>query len=422
MNVFKFGGASVKDADSVKNVKQIIERYSDRSLIVISAMGKTTDAFERLLHSYVNSDEKSREHLDYIFDFHLSIIKELFPDKDHSIYNELESVFNSIKEILQSSPSANYDYEYDRLVSFGEILSSLILSCYLNANGISNNWLDARKIIKTDGTYRDAAVLWDETKVRLHNALLSEDNQNYVIQGFIGGTLEDIPTTLGREGSDFTAAIVAHCLGVKDVTIWKNVPGILHADPQFFPEAEKIDILSYHDAIELAYYGAKVIHPKTIKPLQNKNIPLFVKSFIEPESPGTVISELQSDIPRPVFIIKRDQVLMTISPYDFSFIAEKNLSEIFSLLSGQRLRLNVMQNSAISFSMSLDYDSKKIDTFVKQLRDSYRVKYNNPVDLITIWHYNEETISQLTRNKEILLEERSRYTVQLVARNKQENA
>ncbi len=417
MNVFKFGGASVKDAESVRNVKQIIERYTDNSLIVISAMGKTTDAFERLLHSYVNRDDSCTENLEYIYRFHLEIIQDLF-DQDHTIFNEFDTVFLEIKQMLQSPPSSNYDYEYDRIVSFGEILSSLILSSYLNHCGISNNWLDARKIIKTDSTYRDASVLWDETKTRLYNSLLFDNKRNYVIQGFIGGTLEDITTTLGREGSDFTAAIVAHCLGVKDVTIWKNVPGILHADPEFVPEAEKIDILSYHDAIELAYYGAKVIHPKTIKPLQNKTIPLFVKSFMRPESPGTVISEMQSEIPRPVFIIKKDQVLMTVSPYDFSFIAEKNLSEIFSALSTHRLRLNVMQNSAISFSMSLDYDSKKIDNFVKQLRELYRVRYNNPVDLITIWHYDDDTIHQLTHDKEILLEERSRYTIQFVVRDK----
>ncbi|MFW6366551.1 MAG: aspartate kinase, partial [Spirochaetota bacterium] len=413
----KFGGASVCDAASVRNVGEIIRRFGGPLFIVISAMGKTTNAFERLLASYLNDTGDTAKHRDAICTYHRTIVKELFPDTAHPVHTEIESVFNDIQRILQSAPSSHAEYEYDRLVSYGEILSSLIVSASLNDTGIENVWLDARTIIKTDNTFTDAAVLWEETKTILKERVHASATGYCVMQGFIGGTIENLSTTLGREGSDYTAAIVAHCLDAESVAIWKNVPGILHADPAYFQDTQKIDTLSYHDAIELAYYGAKVIHPKTIKPLQNKAIPLYVKSFVDPDSSGTRITEEESIIPCPVYIVKRNQVVLTISPYDFSFIAERNLSEIFSHLDSLRIRLNVMQNSAISFSMAADYVPKRIDTFINRLRGSYRIRYNAPVELLTIWHYDDDTILELTQNKEILLEEKSRYTAQYVTRN-----
>jgi aspartate kinase len=414
MNIFKFGGASVKNAEAVKNVRNIIHKFHGNSIIVISAMGKTTNAFENLLNSFFTNDGKTTENFNSIHTYHYEIVEQLFTENEHPIYMEIQSVFNSITEILQTPPSTNYDFEYDRLVSFGEILSSIILSGYLNYSGYENQWLDARSIIKTDNTYRDATVLWSETTEIITQSI--SNNTNYVIQGFLGGTTANIPTTLGREGSDFTAAIIAYCLNADKVTIWKNVPGILNADPALFTDTKKIDVLSYHDAIELSYYGAKIIHPKTIKPIENKKIPLYVKSFIHPENDGTEISNKKSIIPCPVYITKQNQVLITVSPKDFSFIAEKNLGEIFTLLSQMRIKVNVMQNSAISFSMVTDYNSKKIDTLINQLNKSYKCKYNYEVELITIWHYDDETISKLTKGKEILLEERSRFTNQIVIR------
>lgn len=420
MEVFKFGGASVCDAASVKNVGCIVRQYStDELIIVISAMGKMTNAFELLLEAYIHDTDLLDSRYDAIYSFHRKIIEDLFPDTAHTIYNELESVFQTIQRILQSSPSENIDYEYDRLVSYGEVLSSLILSSYLNINGISNVWLDARRIIKTDRSFREAEILWGETKTCFTRALAGESSRYYVIQGFIGGTRENVPTTLGREGSDYTAALAAYCLDASRVTIWKDVAGVLHADPRYEKNAQKIDRLSYHDAIELTYYGAKVIHPRTIKPLQNKTIPLYVKSFVKPEDAGTEISDTSSTIPCPVYIIKQNQLLMTVSPCDFSFITEKNLSDIFTALSNNRIRLNLMQNSALSFSMSLDNEPKKIDTYINQLKRLYKIRYNAPVQLVTVWHHDDDTIARLTQHKEVLLEEKTRYTVQLVTRERE---
>ena len=418
MKVFKFGGASVKDADSVKNVAHILTFYNDEKLTaVISAMGKMTNALEKLLAAYYYSSGDIDEEFSKIKEFHLGIAKGLFPDANHEIFSEIETIFSLLKTKLLLPNSDNYDYEYDQIVPIGEIISSKILSAYLNYTGINNTWIDARSIIRTDNIYREAGIDWDKTVELVKAAMPFNNERVYVTQGFIGSTAEHISTTLGREGSDFSAAILAYSLDAEEVVIWKDVPGVLNADPKYFDNTVKLDRLSYYDAIELAYYGASVIHPKTIKPLQNKKIPLYVKSFTNPKFDGTVIQDDKIELSVPSFIFKMNQVLITISPRDFSFIAEQNLGDIFYKLSGLGIRINVMQNTALSFSISVDRNEKKIPELIKLLETDYIVKYNTNLELVTIRNYDNVTIERVTKNKEILLEEKSRNTVQMVMRD-----
>jgi len=422
MKVFKFGGASVKDADSVRNVASVLNLYSDDKIaVVVSAMGKMTNALERLLHAYYYDTGKIEEEFCNIKEYHISITYTLFPDEQHEIYKELENLFSLLRIRLQLPNSENYDYEYDQIVSVGEIISSKILSAYLNSAGIHNRWIDARSIIKTDNTYRDAKIDWNKTVELVRDMMDFHRERIYITQGFIGSTAENITTTLGREGSDFSAAILAYSLDAEKVAIWKDVPGVLNADPKYFSNTVKLDKLSYHDAIELAYYGASVIHPKTIKPLQNKKIPLWVKSFLSPKEKGTIIQNDKAELQVPSFIFKMNQVLITITSRDFSFIAEQNLGDIFHELSRHRVRINVMQNTALSFSICADWDERKIPVLIKSLETDYMVKYNKNLELVTIRHYDDETIARVTENKEILLEEKSRYTVQMVMRDIDKN-
>ncbi len=418
IKVFKFGGASVKDADSVRNVFKVLELFSGEKIaVVISAMGKTTNALEKLLHAYYYGTDLIEQEFNTIHDYHLKVMNDLFPDKSHDIYSDVEETFGYLKSWLDNPHSDNYDYEYDQIVSIGEIISTQIVSAYLNARGMENVWTDARTIIRTDNTYRDARVDWDKTNELVRGAMKFHKERVYVTQGFIGSTAENIATTLGREGSDFSAAILAWCLDAERVTIWKDVPGVLNADPKYFDNTIKLDQLSYHDAIELAYYGASVIHPKTIKPLQNKKIPLWVKSFVDPKEKGTVIQSDRDGLTVPSFIFKMDQVLVTIAARDFSFIAEQNLSDIFHELSRLRIKINLMENTALSFSICADWDERKIPELIKSLEDEFMVKYNRGLELVTIRHYDQQTIDRVTVNKEILLEEKTRYTVQMVMRD-----
>ncbi|HPS58181.1 MAG TPA: aspartate kinase [Spirochaetota bacterium] len=418
MKVFKFGGASVKDADAVKNVARVLNLYKDKKIaVVVSAMGKTTNALEKLLHAYYYETGTTAEQVSVIKEYHMGIIEKLFPKKGHGIYTEIEDTFSSIEEQLSYKPSDNYDYEYDQIVSLGEIISSQIVTAYLNESGINSTWIDARSIIRTDNTYRDARIDWEKTGELVCSAMDFNKNRVYLTQGFIGATAENIPVTLGREGSDYSAAILAWCLGAEQVTIWKDVPGVLNADPKYFDNTVKIDHMSYHDAIEMAYYGASVIHPKTIKPLQNKKIPLWVKSFISPEEKGTVIQNEPTGLAVPLFIFKMNQSLITVSTKDFSFIAEQNLGDIFYELSRFRVSINVMENTALSFSMSVDWDERKIPELIKALKKDYDVKYNTGLELVTIRHYDQETIDRVSSGKEILLEEKSRHTCQMVMRD-----
>ncbi len=421
MKVFKFGGASLKDAASIKNVSTVLWHYQKQKLaIVVSAMGKTTNALENLCDAYYFQKGNANQILNEIKSFHFDIISQLFVDKQHPIYNEIINSFVELDWIIEETPIHSYDHDYDQIVSLGEIVSSKILSFYLDEVGVKNNWMDVRDVLQTDNTYREGKVDWKTTQENAVKKLLPVlIHENIIItQGFIGGTSENYTTTLGREGSDFTAAILAYCINAEEVIIWKDVPGVLNADPKWFNDTVLIPQLSYQDAIELAYYGATVIHPKTIKPLQNKNISLCVKSFVSPLENGTLINNEQTGLPTPCFIFKVNQVLISIAPKDFSFIAEESLSGIFGLLASLNVKINLMQQSAISFSVCIDYDEEKILRVIELLQKEFRVLYNKDVELATVRYYDKATIDRVSIKKEVLLEQRSRYTIQMVMRNK----
>jgi aspartate kinase len=422
MKIFKFGGASVKDAKAVRNVAGILKGFPEEQLIVvISAMGKTTNALERLTDAYFFKKENPEIILEEIRKFHSDILTDLFPDKNHPVYTDVHNTLVELEWVIEESMTHSYDCTYDQIVSVGEMLSTKILSAYLSSEQLKNKWWDVRDFIKTDNTYREAKVDWELTEQMIREELIpvfeNKTEQVIITQGFIGVTSENFTTTLGREGSDFTAAILAWCTNAESVTIWKDVPGVLNADPKWFDETRLIPQLTYQDAIELTYYGATVIHPKTIKPLQNKKIPLYVRSFVAPEKEGTKIHEQQVHLPVPCFIFKVDQVLLSISPKDFSFIVEENLGDIFELFAKHRVKMNVMLNSAISFSVSVDNDHKKLPGLLEQLRENYRVLYNEDVELVTIRYYDQPTIDRVTAGKQIFLEVKSRYTVQVVMKN-----
>jgi aspartate kinase len=417
MQVFKFGGASVKDCDAVKNVASILRKTlaKEPTVVVISAMGKITNKLEELTRAYFFKEANVMDILKEVKDYHFKIIAELFPHK-HVIFDEIENVFVELLWALEEEPSSTYNHHYDQLVSQGEILSTKIVSAYLNEQGLRNKWFDARNIIQTDNTYREGKVDYELSATLVNTQLLPVLSQEKIVltQGFIGATSENYTTTLGREGSDYTAALLAYFLNAEKVVIWKDVPGVLNADPKFFKNTKKMDELTYHDAIELTYFGASVIHPKTIKPLQNKNIPLYVRSFIKPEEEGTVIKN--NDVRSTVtsYIFKDSQILLSIMPKDFSFIAEDGLSEIFSLFSKHNVHVHMMQNSAISFSVCTDNDQQKIKPLLEDLDANYKVLYNNNVQLMTVRNYNPEIIAKLSENKVVLIEQRSRHTFQMV--------
>jgi len=421
MKIFKFGGASVKDAEAVKNMTAVLFGFKEEKLVVVvSAMGKTTNALELVVNSYYNKDGNASKHLEEVKLYHKKIMMDLFPSNAHPVFDLVNNHFVEIDWVLEEEPSKGYAFVYDQIVSAGELISTRIISAYLELTGIVNSWLDARDIIQTDNNYREGNINWDLTTSFCNNkipALLSGNNSIVITQGFIAGTSENYTTTLGREGSDYTAAILAYCLNASGVFIWKDVPGVLNADPKFYKDAQKIEKMSYHDAIELAYFGASVIHPKTIKPLENKDITLHVKSFINPDFPGTQIGKgFQTKPLIPSFIFKDNQMLISISAKDFSFIAEENLSDIFGLFAKLGVKIHLMQNSAISFSVCIDNDPFKAPGLIQELMKEYKVLYNENLQLYTVRHYYPSTIEMLTTGKEILLEQRSRHTAQFVAR------
>jgi aspartate kinase len=420
MEVYKFGGASVMNAQAVKNLAGIIRNSGqEQLLIVVSAMGKVTNKLEELTYAYLTGQENTHQLLDDIKAYHFDIIDELFPIQRKDIYDDIANTFVEIEWLLEDEPNDAPDYIYDQIVSIGEIISTKIVAAYLRESGIPATWADARNYIKTDNTYREGNVDWEKSEADIRKHLLPLLEKGIAVtQGFIGSTSENFTTTLGREGSDYSAAIFSSCLNAEALTIWKDVPGVLNADPKWFDQTEMIPQLSYHDAIELTYYGATVIHPKTIKPLQNKNIPLHVRSFILPDGKGTQINSLNTQLPVPSFIFKVNQVLISILPKDFSFIIEENLSDIFSVFHQHRIKVNTMLNSALSFSVSVDNDEQKISTLITDLSSRYKVKYNKNVELVTIRYYNQDTINRVTVNKEILLEVKSRHTCQIVMKNK----
>jgi aspartate kinase len=419
MRVFKFGGASVKSANAINNLVRILEKYKNEELvIVVSAMGKTTNAMENIVDACFFNPDKTQEKIQLVYDYHQSIMEELFPNKESSIYSEIDNHFAEIKEKCSLITTYDYHKAYDQLVVYGELISSSILHAFLNEKGLKNHLLDAGNCIICDNSYREAHINWEITKEKISEAWKESKAKNHSIvltQGFIGKSAENAYITLGREGSDFSAAIFAYVLDAEEVVVWKDVPGLFNADPKYFPDTIKLDCISYHEAIELAYYGAKVIHPKTIKPLENKKIPLVVRSFQESDLVGSIIQENACyDHKIPSFIIKENQILVSISPKDFSFVAEKNLHDIFGLMTKYSIRSNLMQNSAISFSLCVDNKKHKLDKFIQELKKDFFVKYNEGLELITIRHHNEEVVKKMIANKKLLLEQRSRTTVQLV--------
>jgi aspartate kinase len=418
--VFKFGGASVKDAAGIKNVADILKSYAGSSvLVVISAMGKTTNALEEVARNFFSGNPDAAGKLKEIKNFHVQTAKALLDQRSDALLAELNTLFGELEWNLESKPRYSFNKEYDQIVSRGELASSLILYHYLIAEGFPCNLVDARDFIVTDDNWRNATVDFEATELRIAEGIKKEWEKNRILitQGFIGSEMENFTTTLGREGSDYTAAIFGYALNAASVTIWKDVPGVLNADPKWFDGTVLISQMSYQDAIELSYFGATVIHPKTLKPLQNKKIPLFVKSFLDPKAAGTVISDQQAPLPTPCFIFKVNQVLLSISPKDFSFIVEKNLGSIFSMFSDSGVTINTMQNSALSFSVCVDGDPEKLKPLISRLKEEYRVLYNEGLELVTIRYYNQETTDRVTEGKEILLEVRSRYTLQMVMKN-----
>ncbi len=423
MLVFKFGGASVKNAEAIQNVSKILSLYStEKRLVVISAMGKTTNALEEIVQALWEKNVSSYKYLvEETYNFHLNILNQLFKEQHYAVHQEVESVFDFLRNKIDQPISDNFDFEYDQIVSLGEILSTLIVDAYLREEGHLSIWADARKLIRTDRQYRDSNVDWSKTQELINERLipLYKSAKLVVTQGFIGHTSEGFTTTLGREGSDYTAGILAYCTDAKSVTIWKDVPGMLNADPKWFDDTIKLEQISFKEAIELAYYGASVIHPKTVKPLQNKQISLYVKSFIDPSAPGTVIqSSMDYDHLIPSFIFKLDQVLFSITPKDFSFIVEENLSDIFETLSKSGIKINLMQNSALSFSFAVDQKKINIDQVLDLFKEKYEVKFNANLELITIRHYDDATIAKMIHNKTVLIEQKTRQTVRFLARKK----
>jgi len=417
LKIFKFGGASVKDADSVRNVASLLKKYSgQRIIVVVSAMGKVTNSLEVLADAFFSQKKNAVTVLEQIKKYHFDILQGLFPDTSHRVYDDIRSVFANLEKQIRTTPTGVYSKDYDQIVSQGEIISSKIVSAYLGAAEIKNDWQDVREVIRTDDTYREGKVDWAKTQDL--SRTLSEKGGVVVTQGFLGKTTSGFTTTLGREGSDYTAAILAYCTDAESVTIWKDVPGVMNADPKWFDETKLIEQMSYQDAIELSYYGATVIHPKTIKPLQNKKIPLYVRSFLRPEEKGTLINDQQSHLPIPCFIFKVNQILLSISPKDFSFIAEENFSDIFKIFAEHGVKINVMQNSAISFSVCMDNDEKKMPELISTLQSKFRVLYNDNLELITIRYYNQLTIDRVCIGKKVFMEHKSRYTVQLVVKNR----
>lgn len=412
MQVFKFGGASVKDAASVKNVLQILNRYaSEDMIIVVSAMAKTTNALEEVINLYTQNQSYQKV-LNEVFYFHERITNEL--KLGETTLTFVTACKHEIEQFFMQNTETSYAYIYDQIVSFGEILSTRIVSDYLNQNELSNQWLDARKIVKTDSVHTEARVQFNETAENLKSALIHKKS---VIQGFIGFNALGKTTTLGREGSDYTAAVIAYCLDAEKLVIWKDVSGVLNADPRIFDDTIKLDFLSYREAIEMTFYGAQVIHPKTIKPLQNKGIPLQVKSFIHPQETGTIIGREKDDEQYPpIFVYKQNQLLLNVSVKDFSFIAEDHLSDIYSAVSKCGLRINMMLTGAIYFSFCVDNKEARIQNLIKLLENEYKIDVVEDIKLLTIRHYTNEAIQKLTQNSDIIIQSKTSETYRCLMR------
>jgi aspartate kinase len=416
MKVYKFGGASVKDAAGIKNLVKIVKSEPADLVIVVSAFGKTTNALERVLGDWMSGGENYLTILDEIYNVHLLVINDLFGERSET-KGLIDISFAILREYLLKQHKEKYDFEYDQIVSYGEIWSTIIVSEYLKLNIGEVGWSDIRESLLTDDRYRDANILWSESTKRVMNIFDFRKKRIYVTQGFIGGTIAGQTTTLGREGSDYTAAILANMLDAESVVVWKDVPGILNADPKWFPEATRLDEISYKEAVEMSFSGAKVIHPKTIKPLHNKNIPLHVRSFLMPGDEGTIIkSDIKLRKIEPVFIKKEDQILISILPKDFSFVMGDNLSRIFHTFIIHGIKVNLLEASAVSIDVCVDDERAKVNSLLDDLKDEYSAVYNENVELLSVRHYTVEALTRITSGREILLEQKTRTTARFVVR------
>ncbi|MGD1944800.1 MAG: aspartate kinase [Croceivirga sp.] len=416
MRIFKFGGASVKDADGVKNVVEVLRQVGhEKTLMVVSAMGKTTNAMEAVVDTYFENESELDEKIQYVIDYHKDIINSLFESKNHDAHHKVNTLIEEFRGFLMWNKSPKYSFVYDQVVGYGELLSTTIVSAYLNDIGISNQWLDVRELIKTNNSYRDAQVDWQMPDSKIMEKV--DTGTLNITQGFLGSDENNFTTTLGREGSDYTAAILGYCLNANSVTIWKDVPGVLNADPRHFQETQKLEQISYREAIELAFYGASVIHPKTLQPLQRKEIPLHVKSFVTPQNSGTTVGKGKKIEPEvPCFIVKKDQVLLKLSSLDFSFILEDNISSIFKMFHDHRLKVDLIQNSAISFSVCLDNKFGGLKSILPELEKRFKVICHEDVSLYTIRHFDEPAVASVLNGYEVLVEQRGKVTVQLVVK------
>ncbi len=419
MRIFKFGGASVKDAEGIRNVYSVLQTVGfEDVLLVISAMGKTTNALEVVIKNYFEKSPELQSSIQEVKKYHNQILLDLFEDDKNAVFKDVNSLFSELDHFISQNKSPNYNFVYDQIVSFGELISTTIISHFMGFMGIKTQWIDVRNLIKTDNNYRDANVDWDTTQ-KLISKTVKKKTLN-VTQGFLGSDENNFTTTLGREGSDYTAAIFAYCLNAESVTIWKDVPGVMNADPRYFENARLLNQISYREAIELAFYGATVIHPKTLQPLQKKEIPLFVKSFINPTLPGTSVSKgADLDPHLPCFILKKNQLLLSLSSIDFSFIMEENISEIFALLHEYKMKVSLIQNSAISFSVCIDDKFGNFNALKSILSKKFKISYNENVSLFTIRHFDQKAAQIVEKNKVVLLKQVSRETMQIIT--KEEN-
>ncbi|KQC30309.1 aspartate kinase [Flagellimonas eckloniae] len=416
MRVFKFGGASVKDANGVRNVVKVLQEVGhEDTFVIISAMGKTTNAMEKVIAAYFKDKQSVSTSLQEVIDYHQSIISDLFQNKNHVVYGKVKALFEEAKSFLLRNKSPKNAFVYDQVVGYGELVSTTIVSEYLMVVGIPNVWQDVRGLIKTNNSYRDASVNWDRTQKEVSTKV--DMTKLNISQGFLGSDDNNFTTTLGREGSDYTAAILGYCLNADSVTIWKDVPGVLNADPRNFEETQLLDYISYREAIELAFYGASVIHPKTLQPLQRKEIPLHVKSFINPTGEGTTVGKGIGISPKvPCFIVKKNQVLLKLSSLDFSFIVENNISEIFKMFHDHRMKVDLIQNSAISFSVCLDNKFNGLETMLNELKRKFKVVCHENVSLYTIRHFDDKAVKSLQNGRSVLVEQHGKETVQLVVK------
>jgi aspartate kinase len=414
MRVFKFGGASIKDAEGIKNVYDVLQKvgYED-VLLVVSAMGKTTNALEVVIKDYFDKSSSLQSSVQEVKKYHNHILLDLFEDNRNPVFTAVKAQFNDLDYFLAHNKSPNYDFVYDQVVSYGELISTTILTHFMNHMGINTQWIDVRNFIKTDSNYRDAKVNWDLTHKNISKNI--KRKMLNITQGFLGSNENNFTTTLGREGSDYTAAIFAYCLNAESVTIWKDVPGVMNADPRYFENASLLNQISYREAIELAFYGATVIHPKTLQPLQRKEIPLYVKSFINPLLKGTSVSRGVNLEPYlPCFIVKRNQLLISLSSIDFSFIMEENISEIFSLFHEFKLKVNLIQNTAISFSVCVEDKFDNFNELNAILSKKFKVDFSKNVTLYTIRHFNDSAAQTVENGKKVVLKQISTETMQIV--------